>query len=112
MAELGEFVKHHQELQALDVQLLAISVDPVERAHETKLKLKASFPMLSDSEDIVMGLYGIRSPVYKGPNGVAINTPTLVLIDKTGTIRWIHQAADYKIRPPVSEDLNEIRKLK
>ena len=91
--------------------MLAISVDPIEKARETQSKLKAPFPMLSDSHDEVMELYGTRSPVYKGRNGVAINTPTLVLIDKTGTIRWLHQAADYRIRAPISEVLNEIRKL-
>jgi len=111
MAELGEFVKHHQELQDLDVQVLAISVDPIERVRETRAKLQSPFPMLSDSQDQVMDLYGTRSPVYKGKNGAAINTPTLVLIDKKGTIRWMHQAADYRIRAPISEVLNEIRKL-
>ena len=111
MAELGEFVKHHQEIQALDVQVLAISVDPLDKASETRSRLKAPFPILSDSHGEVMELYGTRSPVYKGRNGMAINTPTLVLIDKTGTIRWLHQAADYRIRAPISEVLNEMRKL-
>ncbi len=111
MAELGEFVKHYQQLHGLDVQVLAVSVDPVEKSIETKEKLKAPFPILSDSKDKVMDLYGTRSPVYKGENGAAINTPTLVLIDKTGTIRWLHQASDYKIRAPITEDLNEVRKL-
>jgi peroxiredoxin len=67
--------------------------------------------MLSDSHDQVMDLYGTRSPVYKNHAGAPINTPTLVLIDKRGTIRWLHQAEDYRIRAPVSEVLNEIRKL-
>lgn len=111
MAELGEFVKHHQELQALDVQVVGISVDPVDRVRETRTQLKAPFTMLSDSQDQVMDLYGTRSPVYKGKNGAAINTPTLVLIDRKGFIRWLHQADDYRIRAPISEDLNEIRKL-
>jgi peroxiredoxin len=111
MAELGEFVKHHQELRDLDVQVLAISVDPIEQVRETRAKLKVPFAMLSDSHDQVMDSYGTRSPVYKGKNGAAINTPTLVLIDRKGTIRWLHQAADYRIRAPISEVLNEIRKL-
>lgn len=111
MAELGEFVKHHQDLQALDVQVLAISVDPIDKVSETRDKLKAPFPMLSDSHGKAMDLYGTRSPVFTNRNGASINTPTLVLIDKIGTIRWLHQAADYKIRAPISEVLNEIRKL-
>jgi peroxiredoxin len=111
MAELGEFVKHQQELQELDVQVLAISVDPIDKIIEARAKLKAPFPMLSDSDEKVMDLYGTRSPVYKNRNGAAINTPTLVLIDKKGDIRWLHQAADYRIRAPISEVLNEIRQL-
>lgn len=67
--------------------------------------------MLSDSQNQVMDLYGTRSLVYKNHTGAAINTPTLVLIDRKGTIRWLHQAADYRIRAPISEVLNEIRKL-
>jgi peroxiredoxin len=112
MAELGEFVKHRAELKALDVQVLGISVDSVEKARETHTKLHAPFPILSDSQHKVMDRYGTRSPVYKGPGGTAINTPTLVLIDRTGTIRWLHQAADYRVRAPFSKDLEEIKKLK
>jgi peroxiredoxin len=111
MAELGEFVKHHQELRDMDVQVLAISVDPIDKAREAESKLKAPFPVLSDSHDVAMDLYGTRSPVYKNRTGAAINTPTLVLIDETGTIRWLHQAEDYRIRAPISEVLIEIRKL-
>ena len=111
MAELGEFVEHRQELEALDVQVLAISVDPLGKISEARAKLKALFPMLSDSHDKVMELYGTRSPVFKNRDVASINTPTLVLIDKAGTIRWLHQAANYRIRAPISEVLNEIRKL-
>jgi peroxiredoxin len=111
MAELGEFVKHQQEFQALDVQVLAISVDPIDKVSEAQAKLKAPFPMLSDSHDKVMDLYGTRSPVYKNRDGVAINTPTLVLIDRNGDIRWLHQAVDYRVRAPISEVLNEIHRL-
>jgi peroxiredoxin len=111
MAELGEFVKHHQELQDLDVEVLGISVDPIDKVSETRARLKTRFPLLSDSHSEVMDLYGTRSPVYKNRGGAAINTPTLVLIDKTGTIRWLHQAADYRIRAPISEVLKKIREL-
>lgn len=111
MAELGEFVKHNHEIERLDVQVLAISVDPVDKVSETRARLKAPFPMLSDSHDRVMDLYGTRSPLYKNRGGASINTPTLVLIDRAGTIRWMHQAADYRIRATISEVLKEIRTL-
>jgi peroxiredoxin len=111
MAEIGEFVTHYKRLQALDVQVIGVSVDTVDKAREAQTKLQAPFPMLSDLYVKAMDLYGTRSPVYKNRGGAAINTPTLVLIDKTGTIRWRHQAADYRIRAPISEVLNKARIL-
>ncbi|HET7099772.1 MAG TPA: redoxin domain-containing protein [Terriglobia bacterium] len=112
MAELGGFAKHHQEIHDLDVRFPAISMDSIEQVKETRAKLKAPIAMLSDSQDQVMDLYGTRSPVCKGKNDSAINTPTLVPIDKKGSIHWLRLAADYRIRAPISEVLNEIHKLR
>jgi peroxiredoxin len=112
MGELGEFAKHAAEFKALDVQILAISVDPPAKGKFVKEKLKAPFPILSDSKREVMELYGTRSPQYHNHAGGSINTPTLVLIDKTGTIRWIHQAANFRVRETVEEDLAQAQKLK
>ena len=112
MSELGEFVKHEDDFKALDVQVLAISVDPAERGKWVEGKLKASFPILSDSKHEVMELYGTRSPEYHNREGGSINTPTLVLIDKTGAVRWIHQATNFRVREAIEEDLAQARKLK
>lgn len=111
MGELGELVKHNADFQRLDVQLLAISVDPAEKGKQVEEKLQAPFPILSDAKQEVMELYGTRSPEYRNREGISINTPTLVLIDRTGTIRWIHQAEDYHVRETVQEDLAQARKL-
>jgi|SRR5437016_12316168 len=111
MSELGEFVKHNADFKKLDVQILAISVDPSDKGKWTQDKLNATFPFLSDSKRQVMELYGTRSPKYHNREGGAINTPTLVLIDKTGSIRWIHQATNFRVREAVEEDLAQARKL-
>jgi len=112
VSELGEFVKHDADLKALDVQVLAVSVDPPEKGKWVEEKLKAPFPILSDSKREVMELLGTRSPAYHNHEGGSINTPTLVLIDKTGTIRWIHQATNFRVRESIEEDLTQARKLK
>lgn len=112
MGELGEFVKHYEDLKALDVEVLAISVDPPDKGKWAKEKLKAPFPILSDSKREVMELYGTRSPQYHKREGGSINTPTLVLIDERGTIRWTHQATNYRVRAPIEEDLAQARKLR
>lgn len=111
MNELGEFVKHEADLKSLDVQVLGISVDLPDKGKWVQEKLNAAFPILSDSKGEVMELYGTRSPEYRNREGVSINTPTLVLIDKSGTIRWIHQAANFRVRAPIEEDLSQARKL-
>ena len=112
MSELGEFVKHDKDFKAMDVQVLAISVDPPDKGKWAREKLNATFPFLSDSKREVMELYGTRSPEYHNREGGIINTPTLVLIDKTGTIRWIHQATNFRVRATIDEDLAEARELK
>ena len=111
MTELGEFVKHSEELKALDVQVIGVSVDPPEINRGVQGKLKAPFPILSDSKHEAMEIYGTRNPNQEPGEG-PINIPTLVLIDKTGAIRWIHQAEDYRVRAPISHVLSEARKLK
>lgn len=67
--------------------------------------------MPSDPDHAVMDLYGTRSPVYRNRDDAGIRTATLVLIDKTDTIWRVNHAADYRILAPISEVLNEIRKV-
>lgn len=112
MIELVQFVKHYAEFKKLNVQILAISVDRRAWGRWAKERLDAPFPILSDSRQVLMDLYGTRSPEYRNREGISINTPTLVLIDRKGTIRWIHQAENFRVRAPVEEDLAEARKLK
>jgi peroxiredoxin len=92
--------------------LLGVSVDPPEKGRFVQEKVKAPFPILSDSKREVMDLYGTRSPIHQGPDGGSISTPTLVLIDKGGVIRWIHQTARFRVRSTIEEDLAEARKLR
>jgi peroxiredoxin len=110
MAELGEFVKHYDELKALDVLVLGVSVDPPEINRGIELNLRTPFPLLSDTQHEAMQAFGTRRPT-RSPDEPVINTPTLVLIDRTRTIRWIHQAEDYRVRAPISEVIDEARKL-
>jgi peroxiredoxin len=112
MGKLGEFARHDAEFKALDVQILAVSVDPPAEGKLVEKKLKVPFPILSDSKHEVMELYGTRSPEYHNQSGASINTPTLVLIDKTGRIRWIYQATNFRVRETIEEDLAQARKLK
>ncbi len=107
MAELGEFIKHQGEFKVLEVKILGISTDPPEKSREVATKMKTSIPILSDEKGLAMELYGTRNPDREE----LLNVPTLVMIDRSGVIRWIHQAEDYKVRAPVGVVLEEARKL-
>ena len=114
MAELGELAKHAAAFKALDVEVLGISVDSVDKARMTEQKFDVPFPVLSDSQRQVMELYGTKAPVPPGAGPSihgAFSYPTLVLIDKAGTIRWINILSEESITGPVSESLAESRKL-
>ncbi|HEX5482058.1 MAG TPA: hypothetical protein VFZ08_05475 [Terriglobia bacterium] len=58
-----------------------------------------------------MKLFGTRSPSKYHAEGGPYDAATLMLIDTTGTIRWIYQNENYKIRAPISLDRAEARKL-
>lgn len=112
MNELGEFVRHSEEFKALDVRIIALSVDSPAEARFVQQRLKASFPVLSDAKGEVMNLYGTRSPQYGNLDGKNVSVPTLVLIDKAAKVRWIHQATNFRVRENVATVLAEAGKLK
>ncbi|MGH9326733.1 MAG: redoxin domain-containing protein [Terriglobia bacterium] len=111
MVELGEFAKHYGEFKALNTRILPVSVDPMSRARQVRSELKLPFPILSDRHGTAMRRYGTRSlSKYRSRYG-PYDAATLVLVDRTGTIRWIYQNANYRIRSSVQNDLQQIRKL-
>jgi peroxiredoxin len=111
MHELGEFVSHYATIKSLRTVVIAVSVDPVDKARMVRNELKIPFPVLSDSHRKVLELYGTGLNLNVGPHKGLFDKATLILIDKSGAIRWIHVSTNYKIRLPVSEDIAEIRKV-
>jgi|SRR5690348_13067095 peroxiredoxin len=96
----------------MNTVIVAVSTDPIEKAHWSKEKIKIPFPVLSDVKRTAMNLYNTRSlSTYKGPDGGLYNHATLILVDSSGTIRWIYRNPDYRVRATVEDDLAQIRKL-
>ncbi len=114
MAELGELAKHAAAFKALDVDVLGISVDPVDKALMTEQKFDVPFPVLSDANREVMNLYGTKAPLPPGSSLSIHGTfsyPILVLIDKTGTIRWIDILDESSVTGPAADSLAQSQKL-
>jgi peroxiredoxin len=68
-------------------------------------RLGAGYPFLSDAHRQVIDLVNIRYHRLN-PSGGDIAIPTLVLADRDGIIRWIHQTEDYRVRAQPEEILH------
>ncbi len=111
--ELGEFTKHYKEFQAANTEILAISTDPLSEARWIKEKVGTPFPVLSDAKRLALERYGTRTlSSYPSPDGGPYNHATLILVDKTGNIRWIYRNRDYRVRATVADDLEHIKELR
>ncbi len=79
------------------VDLLAVSVDPPEVSKRLRDHLQVRFTFLSDPEGVLLDEMGIR---HRGgrADGADIAFPTSVLVDDTGTVRWLFQSDTYRER--------------
>jgi peroxiredoxin len=75
----GEFEKDN-------LQVVAISVDPPEVSKKLKADLGLPFPLLSDVDGKVIGLYGLTH--QGGHDDKDISRPAELLLDANGVIRW------------------------
>lgn len=91
--------------------MVAVTVDPPEATREHLAKLGLSFPFLIDQGAQVTRRYGL---VHEGagPGGADIPRPAELLIDPTGTIRWVELTEDYRVRTRPEEVLEAFDRLK
>ena len=75
------------------MQLAGISVDPPDRNAAMVEKLMLPFPLLSDPQGALIERYGL----WDTKEGVAV--PSIVVIDKSGMIRYVYSGEDFADRP-------------
>jgi peroxiredoxin len=92
-------------------EILAVSVDPHEKALFLRDKLKDqpgfNFPLLSDPDHRVIDRYGLFNEQSKRP----LPHPTTLVIDRAGKVRWRFTEVDYKVRPANEDVLKQIASL-
>jgi peroxiredoxin len=115
-AELAAFDAMSAELEKHGVSIIALSKDTPNEAALHKSRDSLSFPLLSDPDLKAIRTYGLehhkalgqtknpKSSIGGIPIGLApfsfsaMAIPTTLLIDETGTIRWVDQTDDYRLR--------------
>jgi len=126
-AELVAFDGMRDELAKYDVTVLALSKDTPEQAAIHKSRDGLSIPLLSDPDLKVIRAYGVEHHKALGqtknpkftlggiPLGLApfkfeaMAVPTTLLIDETGTIRWVDQTDDYRLRSSNQRVLDAVK---
>ena len=102
------------DLEKFGVTVVALSKDSVPDAAMQRARDGLSMTLLSDPELTVIRQYGVEHhkavefstgrfvlfgiPLALVPSFKTMAIPTSLLIDETGTIRWIDQTDDYRLR--------------
>lgn len=113
------------QLQAHGVRMIALSKDEVEVAARHKRRDGLHFTLLSDPDLVVIRQYGLEHhkaiefskggftlfglPLAVAPSVRTMAIPTTLLIDEDGTIRWIDQTDDYRLRSGEARVLEAVR---
>jgi peroxiredoxin len=106
MVELGELERRHQDFDQRNVRIFAISQDPLEDARLNQ----SDFPhlqLISDADQKMAKAVGMVHP-GAGPHGTDTNAPTTLLVDGTGTVRWLKRPSNFFGRIPLDEELAAI----
>lgn len=89
---MQSFQRNLEKFEGLDTQVLGVSGDSMETHMKFAKKYDITFPLISDKDKEIKGLYGINRITY--------------LIDKKGIIRFIQKGV-----PDNKDFLKEIKKL-
>lgn len=101
MTELGQLEGHHEEFTARGVRVVAASPDGLEDSTGTQKR----FPhlvILSDAERQLAAAAEVLGP-HHDPDGSETVSPTTVLIDRRGRVRWVFRPDRYINRLPADE---------
>lgn len=83
---------------------MGISADPPEVTREHLSKTGWTYTFLSDADAAVIRRYGL---LHKGAgvDGKDIARPAELLIDPSGTVRWVNLTEDFRVRARPEEVL-------
>ena len=89
MIELGQLERRHEDFARNNVRVIVASIEPPDEA----IKTQADFPHLLVLADKGRGLSDAVGLVHYGsaPDGEDTAAPTTVLVDRTGTVRWLYR---------------------
>lgn len=106
MTHLRELENHHESLNRVNARIVVVSIEDVETAAQTQ----RDFPHLTVLSDQRRELANAVDVINKGfgPEGQDSAAPTILLIDGTGKVLWIHRPTRFIARPSAADLAEEI----
>jgi peroxiredoxin len=101
-----------QEIEASGIQLVYVAAEKRDGAWKPTTFLEKhpiSFPFLLDEDRAVTKAYGLHHAF--GVDALNIAHPATVVIDRSGTVRWIYRGNNQFDRAPLDEVLTAVREI-
>jgi peroxiredoxin len=106
MIELGELERHHADFEKRNTRVVAVSLEGLEEARQTK----DDYPHLEVVSDKDRKLSEAVQIIHKdsNPHGGDTASPTTILVDPQGKVRWYFHPDRFIERLSPSELLAQI----
>jgi peroxiredoxin len=111
--QLAEITKDYQEFRELDVTIVAVSGEEVEKGKTLLQKLHLPFFLLSDDSFEAIDKYGVRNPsvseALKEKGISQLPKPSAFVVDGTGIVRYKYVGKNAPDRPKNVDLLRALR---
>jgi len=106
MTELVQLERRHDDFPKRETDVIVVSMEGMDDARKTQ----AEFPHLTVLSDEARGLSDAVSLIHRhaGPAGEDIDTPTTILVDERGIVRWVYRSPSVIARLSPDELLEAI----
>jgi peroxiredoxin len=114
VAELRRWEELRPELDARGIAIVTVCADAAEAIRRGRAKHGLRAVMVPDPDLAITDRYSLRNPrgfALKSGVIVPLPIPTTILVDASGTVRWIDQATDYMRRSAPERVLGAIRAM-
>ncbi len=92
MIELGQLERRHEDFARRNTRVIVVSVEGIEDSTKTQ----ADFPHLLVLSDQGYGLSQAAELLHPhaAPDGSDTDTPTTMLVDQHGMVRWVYRSSE------------------
>src|SRR5262245_9226188 len=106
MTELVQLERRHNDFAKRNARVLVVSLDGLDDSKKTQ----ADFPHLTVLADQKRGLSEVAELIHHhaAPEGQDADAPPTILVDRSGTVRWLYRSPSVIARLSPDEVLQEV----